>query len=225
MPFTRLILPALLLAAALLSTNAAAAESRDALRTIVSSCLDIHAPDYCKHCPTPRLESPCAQNRGCKETTEIWEETAEYVVIRDRKMCGCAPGFVHGLVIPRARIRGIEEPRRPDGIWGIAWAAARRRIADEDAIALAVNPPGTRSQDQLHLHLVRLRSDARGLFDGSRSARVQKLDEVWSAAAKKAAAAKLTDYGVLVARHPESGFLVLVDEKSPEKVYTRGECE
>jgi CDP-diacylglycerol pyrophosphatase len=223
--YVRAIFPYLLLATALLSERAFAAESRDALLTIISSCLDINAPDYCKHCPAPRPESSCAQNLDCRATTEVWEETAAYVVIRDRKMCGCAPGFVHGLVIPRARIRGVDDPRRPDDIWGIAWATARKRIADDDDIALVVNPAGLRGQDQLHIHIVRLRSDARGSFDGAGSGRVQELDDVWSAAAEKAAAAKLQDYGVLVARDRDGGFLVLVDEKSPEKLYTRWECK
>jgi CDP-diacylglycerol pyrophosphatase len=223
--YARAILPCLLAATFLSSSAAIAAEPRDALLTIVSSCLDIHAPDYCKRCPAPRLESPCARDLDCKATTEVWEETAAYAVIRDRKMCGCAPGFVHGLVISRARIRGVEDPRRPDDIWGIAWAVARERIADEDAIALVVNPPGSRSQDQLHIHIVRLRSDARRRFDGARSGRVQDLDEVWSAAAKKAQAANLRSYGVLVARRRDGGFLVLVDERSPEKLYTLWECK
>ncbi|NTW66246.1 MAG: hypothetical protein HGB21_08080 [Nitrospirae bacterium] len=223
--YVRAIFPYLLLATALLSERAFAAESRDALLTIISSCLDINAPDYCKHCPAPRPESSCAQNLDCRATTEVWEETAAYVVIRDRKMCGCAPGFVHGLVIPRARIWGVEDPQRPDDIWRIAWAMARKRIAEEDAIALVANPPGSRSQDQLHVHIVRLRSDVRGFLDGARSGRVQNLDEVWSAAAKKATAAKLQDYGVLVTRHRDSGFLVLVDAGSPEKLYTSWECK
>lgn len=214
-----------MLAAAFLSENAYAAESRDALFTIVSSCLDTQAPDYCEHCPVPRLESPCGQNRNCEATTEVWEETADYVVIRDRKMCGCAPGFVHGLVIPRTRITGIEDPSRTKNIWGIAWAIARKRIADEDAIALVVNPRRSRSQDQLHIHIVRLRSDGRKRFDGARNTRVWNLDEVWSVAAKKAIATKLQDYGVLVARHRDGGFVVLVDEKSPEKLYTLWECK
>jgi CDP-diacylglycerol pyrophosphatase len=140
-------------------------------------------------------------------------------------MCGCAPGFVHGLVIPRARITGIEDPRCPKNIWGIAWAMTRKRITDEDAIALVVNPRELRSQDQLHVHIVRLRSDARGRFDGARSVRVQDLDEVWSAAAKKNSAPKRQDYGVLVARHRDGGFFVLVDERSPEKLYTLWECK
>jgi CDP-diacylglycerol pyrophosphatase len=102
---------------------------------------------------------------------------------------------------------------------------ARQRISDEDSIALVVNPPGSRSQDQLHIHIVRLRSDARVRLDGERSGRVKNLDEVWSAAAKKANAEKLPDYGILVTRHRDSGFLVLVDEKNPEKLYTLWECK
>ena len=221
----RAVVPYALLAAVFLSESAVAAESRNALLTIVSSCLDIRAPDYCKHCPAPRTESPCARDLDCQATTEVWEETAAYVVIRDKKMCGCATGFVHGLVVPRTRFRGVEDPRRPDDIWGLAWAMARKRIADEDAIALVVNPPGSRSQDQLHIHIVRLRNDARGRFDGAKSGRVQNLDEVWGAAARQAKGAKLQDYGVLVTRHRDSGFLVLVDERSPEKRYTLWECK
>ena len=202
-----------------------AAESRNILATIVSSCLDINAPDYCKLCPAPRIESPCAKNRDCTGTTDVWEETLDYVVIRDLKMCGCAYGFVHGLVIPRARITGIEDPKRPDTIWNIAWAAAGKRIKEEKTIALVVNPRGLRTQDQLHIHIVRLQSDARKRFDRAKSSHVRNLDEVWSAAAKKAAEAKLQDYGVLVALHRDGGFLVLVDERSPEKLYTRWECK
>ncbi len=202
-----------------------AAESRNILATIVSSCLDINAPDYCKRCSAPRLESPCAQNRDCTATTEVWKETAEYVVIRDLKMCGCAPGFVHGLVIPRARITGIEDPKRPDTIWNIAWTAAGKRIAKEDAIALVVNPGGLRTQDQLHVHIVRLQSNARKRFDAAKSVNVRNLNEVWIAAAKKADDMKLQDYGVLVARNRDGSFLVLVNERSPEKLYTQGVCK
>ena len=224
--YPRAILLQLLLATALfIPESADAAESRDALLTIVSTCIDIYAPDYCKHCPAPRLESPCAQNHDCKATTEVWEETADYVVIRDRKMCGCTSSFLHGLVIPRVRITGVEDPRRPDRIWSIAWAIARKRIAEEDTIALVVNPPESRSQDQLHIHIIRLRSDARGRFDEGKSGRVQNLDDVWIAAAKKAKDANLRNYGVLVTLHHDGGFLVLVDERNPEKLFTLWECK
>ncbi len=209
---------------ALFPAHTASAESRDTLWNIVTTCLDIHAPDYCTRCPAPRLESPCARGRDCRATMEVWEETADYAVIRDKKMCGCAPGFVHGLVIPRSRITGIEDPRRPDSIWNIAWAAAQKRIGNASSIALVVNPPGLRTQDQLHVHIVRLRSKAYEHFDAARIARVRSLDNVWSAAANKAATSNLQGYGVLVTRDPEGGFLVVVEEGSPEKLYTQGVC-
>lgn len=222
----RAVLLSLLLAFALsILENANATESRDALLTIVSSCLDIHVSDYCRHCPAPRLESPCAQNLDCNATTEVWEQTDEYVVIRDRKMCGCTSGFVHGLLIPRAQVRGIEDPRRPDNIWNIAWAIAQKHIAEEDTIALVVNPQGSRSQDQLHIHIVRLRKDARRHFDEARSGRLRNINEVWRLASETAKAAHLQDYGVLVTLHRGGGFLVLVDEKNLEKLYTQWECK
>jgi CDP-diacylglycerol pyrophosphatase len=214
----------LFISGAVFLPHAAVAESRDALWNIVTTCLDIHVPDYCKRCPSPRIESPCAEGRDCKATTEVWEETAEYVVIRDRKMCGCAPDFEHGLVIPRSRITGIEDPRRPDSIWSIAWAAAQKRITDDSVIALVVNPPGLRTQDQLHVHIVRLQSAARELFDAARIAQVKSLDDVWKAVAKKAATLNLHSYGVLVTPNLEGGFLVVVETGSPEKMYTKWKC-
>ena len=54
--------------------------------------------------------------------------------------------------------------------------------------------------------------------------KVQSLDDVWRAAAKTAAAAHMKDYGVLVTKDQDSGFLVLVDDKSPEKTYTQWGC-
>jgi len=140
-------------------------------------------------------------------------------------MCGCPKGFIHGLVIPRAQIAGVEDPQRPDGIWRIAWDAAVKRIGDETDIALVVNPSGLRSQNQLHVHIVRLRSDIRRHFNERRIAYVRSLDEVWRVAAKKASAANFGDYGVLVARQRGGEFLVLVEEGSPEKLYTLWTCK
>lgn len=215
----------LLVACTFVSVHTGCAESRDALLNVVTDCLDINAPNYCRKCPSPRLESACAQGRGCKETIEVWEETAAYAVIRDRKMCGCPQGFVHGLVIPRSRVTGVEDPRRPDGIWRIGWNEAVKHIGDEAAIALVVNPARLRTQDQLHVHIVRLQSDIRRRFDEERIVRVQFLDEVWRAAAKKALAMHLKDYGVLVARQGNGDFLVLVEAGSPEKLYTLWQCK
>ena len=204
--------------------GAQTAAHRDVLRDIVTTCIDLHVADYCRVCSLPRIDSPCGRGWGCKDTTEVWEETTDCVAIRDVKMCGCEEDFVHGLAIPRWRVTGVENLKRPDGIWEFAWAVARKRIKEEAAIALAVNPRGQRSQDQLHVHIVRLAPDARQRFAGDRSARVRSLGEVWNAATEKAALAGLKDYGVLVTKQPEDDFLVLIDEESPEKAYTLWNC-
>ena len=207
-----------------LTLSGCAAPSRGGLWQTVATCLDPGIADYCGRCEMPLADTPCAAGRGCAETTEVWAETREFVAIRDGKMCGCPATFVHGLAIPRERITGVEDPRRPDGIWDFAWGVARKRIGDETAIALAVNPQGRRSQDQLHVHIVRLLPDARTRLAGQGVAHVRTLAEVWRTAAKSAEAAGMKGYGVLVAREPDGSFLIRVEEGSPEKMFTRARC-
>jgi CDP-diacylglycerol pyrophosphatase len=75
------------------------------------------------------------------------------------------------LLIPSARISGIEDPAAvaPEavGYFAAAWAAraevesrAGRRLADED-IGLAVNSKPGRTQNQLHIHVGCLRPEVR----------------------------------------------------------------
>lgn len=207
-----------------LSGTSALAASRGALWDTISNCLDITALDYCKVCQMPRTESVCPGHTGCEDRLEVWSESNNYIALRDRKMCGCPDGFVHGLVIPHAPVTGVEDPKRPSGIWRFAWEVARKRISDDLAIALAVNPAQYRSQDQLHVHIVRLQKDARLRFDKLFLARVGSLDQVWSVAREKAQAQHLDDYGVLVAAHPEGGYLILIDQENTEKKYTEATC-
>jgi len=197
---------------------------RTLLWGIVANCLDTSGAEYCATCRWPRVDSPCPRRDACRETTEVWAESADFAVLRDAKMCGCPSGFVHGLAIPRARVTGVEDPRRPDGIWAFAWTTARARMGDHPAIALVVNPRAQRSQDQLHVHLLRLRDDARHLIAQRPADRVAGLDQVWKVAAQRAAASGLTDYGVLVTSHQEGGFVVVVEKESPEKLYTEWHC-
>jgi CDP-diacylglycerol pyrophosphatase len=194
--------------------------SRDTLWNIVSTCMETGAADYCTACVAPRVEAGC--NRSCRDTTQVWAESKQFVVIRDRKMCDCPDDFVHGLALPRTRVKGVEDPARPDGIWAYAWAAAERRMPEND-IALAVNPQGKRDQDQLHVHIVRV---VRGSLptDPKRVARVDSLGKVWYTAARKAAALGWKDYGFLVTRSPDNGFLVVIDDGSPEHKFTRAKC-
>ncbi len=213
-----------LLLAVSFAATAQAAGSRDVLWEIVTSCLDPGVAGYCANCRWPRTETSCAAGLSCKQNTEVWAESEAFVILRDRKMCGCPDTFVHGLVVPRARVAGVEDPRRPVGIWGYAWAEAMKRIADRPNAALVVNPAGKRGQDQLHVHILRLRPDARQRFAKLPSARISVLEEVWGAAARSAAQAGLADYGILVASHPQGGFVVLVDPDSPENDYGVERC-
>jgi CDP-diacylglycerol pyrophosphatase len=215
---------ALLLGVALLGVAGCASAGPDVLWGIVTTCIDPGAPDYCSQCQAPRTETPCGQNRSCRDTTQVWAETPDFVAIRDHKMCDCPKEFVHGLAIPRARVTGVEDPKRPDGIWEFAWQQAASRIADDRAIALAVNPISRRSQNQLHVHIVRLRSDARQGIDQDHPTHVDNLKDVWSTAETSAQAAGLDDYGVLVAKDSNGGFLVVVDKGSPEGDFTEGRC-
>jgi CDP-diacylglycerol pyrophosphatase len=204
-----------------LSAPAFAADKRDILWEIVSTCMDCGVKDYCSTCVAPRVEADC--KHSCKETSEVWSESTQFVVIRDRKMCDCPEGFVHGLAIPRTRVTGVEDPARPDGIWSYAWSTAARRIP-ENEIALAVNPRGNRSQDQLHVHLVRVIREKLPA-DPRRIVQVDNLASVWKVAAGKAAELAWQDYGVLVVKGAENGYLVVIDEGSTEHKFTRARCQ
>ena len=138
-------------------------------------------------------------------------------------MCGCPPDFVHGLALPLDPIRGVEDPRRPAGIWQFAWDAARQRM-DAAAIALVVNPARYRSQDQLHVHLLRLRPGAGQALRDNLAGHVKDLADVWPVAARAAAARGLDDYGVLVAQEPGDMFQVVVTAASPEAAFTEWQC-
>lgn len=196
----------------------------DILWRIVSECLDPTVADYCSYCGWP-IEGECRGATTCEATTLVWAESPEHVAIRDIKMCGCPASFVHGLALPRARVTGVEDPRRPETIWPFAWAAARARIADEREIGLAVNPSDARTQHHLHVHLVRLTAGARERLATAATARVDALERVWEVAARRAASAGLGRYGVLVVREESGpGYLVAVGPQGPEGLFTVSSC-
>jgi hypothetical protein len=202
---------------------ATADTSPETLHRIVELCLDTNDPRYCARCRDPQA-GYCNLDYPCSRTTQVWALTQEYVAVRDTKMCRCAPGFVHGLALPRFTVAGVEDPRRPDGIWRFAWDVAREHIAQEEEIALAVNPPALRTQDQLHVHLVRLLPGARGRVDALQPVRVERLEEVWPAATEHAASRQIPSYGVIVVRGSDGGWLVGAVSDSPEASFTRARC-
>jgi CDP-diacylglycerol pyrophosphatase len=199
------------------------AAGRDVLLEIVANCVDASAPDYCGRCRWPRADSACGRPDECRKTTEVWNLSEGFAAIRDVKMCGCPAGFVHGLALPRNRVTGVEDPRRPAGIWQFAWETAQARI-EASAVALVVNPAGRRSQDQLHVHLLRLRPGMEAEIHDNLAGTVRDLGEVWNTAAQNAAARGLADYGVLVTRQAGVEFQVVVTAGSPETAFTEWEC-
>jgi len=207
-----------------LTPSASAAGNRNALWRIVEHCLDSTAANYCKTCPTPVEGSTCAQGASCLGTIQVWNRTPDYVAIRDSKACGCPANFVHGLAMPLKPVSGQAEGGRPDGIWEFAWQTAETRIHDSLQIALIVNPPAWQSQDQLHVHILRLRSNARDRL-GAKAVRLPNLASVWSSAKELAKEASLHDrYGVLVLRGTDGGYLLVADTAPLESVYAEGRC-
>lgn len=92
-----------------------------------------------------------------------------------------APGSpTHIILVPTARIPGIEDPLLQHAPYGALWPAAlaARRFVREGAsfpvppaaVALAVNADATRSQDQLHIHAECLRPALLAAVRGERGA-------------------------------------------------------
>ena len=193
------------------------------LLEIVQQCLRTDKPDYCEHCRAPQQIANCTGKTSCRATSEVWAENPEFVAIRDIKMCGCPPDFVHGLVMPKATVTGIEDSRRPDSIWTFSWQVALERLKTHE-IALAVNPLTKRTQNQLHVHVVRLRPG----FHDKQSQHVvvttRDLNAVWRLAQQAADERKMPEYGVLVSAAPNGEFLVTLTSQSPEGQFTQAVC-
>ena len=190
----------------------------DILLHIVSQCVDPSKANYCSQCMLPRRDANCGVSE-CKKTNEVWALNTQYAAIRDIKMCGCPAEFIHGLAMPREVITGVEDLN-----WQFAWDIATERI-ELDSIALVVNPKSQRTQNQLHIHLVRLDENARTHLSQYLPVQVNNLESIWATAANAARAKGLDDYGVLVAQSSSSGYMVVVTPNSPEAAFTIWKCE
>jgi len=217
------LLTLLVLAAPLQSAKALEVARSDMLLHIVEECTNTQKPGYCEKCLAPQRQAMCVNHNTCKATSEIWTETSEFVAMRDIKMCGCPKQFLHGLVLPKARVTGIEDPKRTEAIWQFAWDIARQRL-DTNEIALAVNPPSRRSQNQLHVHLVRLKPGINTDSFGNVTVRTQNLTNVWAVASESALKHQLKEYGLLVTSDQQGGYLVVLTQDSPEMLYTQAYC-
>jgi len=195
----------------------------DILLNIATQCINPKTQHYCNQCVSPRIDSSCGNPQDCKNTTEIWSENEQFVSIRDIKMCGCSKDFIHGLTMPRSEVTGIEDIRRQEEIWQFAWETSKK-IIEPDLIALVVNPKSHRSQNQLHVHLVRIDPKVKNKFNAYIFTYVKNLDHVWETAGKLAAKNSLIDYGILVTRATSNQFTVLITPNSPESEFTIWKC-
>jgi hypothetical protein len=223
--------------------------NRDALWTIAQCLAD-----------KPLAARPVSPLEACG--TQVLAAQAplasDSVVIEDRKMSKCPAnagakqsqpesfGYVHALAMPLYKMTGVEQTeRRPEGIWSLAWMTGVEYIKDTSELALVANPKAQdqfRSQDQLHIHIVKLKPGAKKDILESRGARrveptyVDSLvgidAPVWKAAEENAAklAAKLgmpaglssKAYGVAVVYDESRGkFAVVAVDESPERLFTQ----
>lgn len=238
-----------LLVVALLAGGGAGAQAqgdRNILWKIVSNCLGSSAALRSGECIAPRQAVPLAEMvfatpaeaaRACRRGTEVWGEVPDrFVVFRDIKMCACPDnrGFVHGLAIPYARVTGVEADNRPDGIWQLAWDTGLAKVGagQKTLLGLAVNPMRQRSQDQLHVHIVRLRDDYLQRLKAHpeyvlREVRLRDLSRLWhEAPLPEDKAVRFKDFGVLVTSDGGDGYVVRITHPkiSPEGEYTEYAC-
>jgi CDP-diacylglycerol pyrophosphatase len=177
--------------------------------------------------------------RGCEQTVYVWARDPDrrFVVIRDLKMCQSRrevhdPQFVHGLLIPIEHVCGVEDRKLYEDsfaylrtMWKLAWQTALRRLPAEE-IALVVNAPTLRSEDHLHIHIVR--RNGVGLPQ-QWVQHLVNLDDVWGEAETFARSRGITDrnYSILVCKS-DGGFEMLVEarrpvnQQNPERKYTQG---
>ena len=139
------------------------------------------------------------------------------------KMCGCPDDFVHGLVLPKATITGVEDPKKPNSIWAFSWRTAVSRIPAED-VALVVNPRLRRTQNQLHVHLVRLKPGSRSLIAGHLVGETRDPLAIWHIAQRAADAQEMDDFGVLVFKTDSGNFGIVIASDSPEGLYAQAVC-
>ncbi|MFM7523606.1 MAG: CDP-diacylglycerol diphosphatase [Betaproteobacteria bacterium] len=213
----------ILLVFQVLGSHVYAAAPSDTLLHIVQRCIDLDKPNYCGQCRLPQLTAGCPVAPTCKGTIDLWAEDEEYVAMRDIKMCGCPEDFVHGLVLPKATITGVEDPKRPDSIWLFSWRVGISKIPAPD-LALVVNPRLRRTQNQLHVHLVKLKPESRSLVSGGIVGETGDLSSVWRIAQKAADQVNMSDFGIMVVEKSRGNFGVVISSDSPESLYTQAVC-
>jgi CDP-diacylglycerol pyrophosphatase len=152
------LLALLALALASAAAGPAQAANPDALWHIIH---DRCVPDYESHAnPAP-----------CAAVVLPQGEPSGWVLLKDLE------GVAQYLLMPTQKITGIEDPAilapGEPNFFAEAWKARDLTAAKlghplpRDATSLAINAPGGRSQNQLHIHIDCLRTDVRATLDGA----------------------------------------------------------
>lgn len=204
-------------------TNVYPQTKRDLLLGIADKCLDPSTQNYCSTCTIPRTDSTCTAEPQCRTSLEIWSLNSEFTSFRDIKMCGCGPEFIHGLTIPIKPITGVEDPLRPNSIWNYAWNVGATKIPDSE-MALVVNPKNKRSQDQLHVHMLRYIPERINEMNAYLAGQINDLNLVWGTAQRYADSKDWKDYGVLVIKSSPSSFSLFVTPFNSEHAFTNYKC-
>jgi CDP-diacylglycerol pyrophosphatase len=206
------------------------ATNPDALWEIVGGCIAGRHADYCA---CPAFARSCCDDPHRLDRDVVWARNAAFVAIQDMKACGCAASFVAGLALPRTRVSGIEDPRRPEGIWPFAWQVAKARIRNEREIALVMNPKTMRTQQQMHVHILRLQPGERARLDalpagvetdGAVVLPLASLQAVFAVAIAAVGVDHFGDHGILVARAPTNGFRAVITDRTSPQRFTLNDC-
>ena len=121
----------------------------------------------------------------------------QYLLLQGKKMSDChVNATTHGvpptsqyidlLVLPLTKVTGVEDQHRPNGIWQQAWTIAQSYLPDNGLIVLAANPRHYRTQDQLHIHILRQQPGIINYVNKLKPIYISSLsgavDPVWAAA-------------------------------------------
>jgi len=198
----------------------------DALWNLISLC--VNAP-VSKYCECPAMIKTCCGDPDTPDASVVWSLNDDYLVIRDLRQCGCQKGFITAITMPRMKVTGIEDTKRPEGIWRFSWDAAARVIPESSEIGLTINPQGRRSQNQMHIHIQRIKSETRKWFDdpalrkdaiGKYNLIFIDLDDlggVFKAVGEKVGSSRMKDTGILAVKSRNAGYQAMITfDKSPE---------
>lgn len=133
------------------ATGMASVFNRDALWAVVGLCV-LNQTKLQNPAPCAEVNLANGEENGSAILKDLWGKT-------------------QFLLIPTRRVTGIEDPligaRALPNYWAAAWSARRlveERLGKElprNAIGMAINSVGSRSQDQLHIHIDCVRPDVR----------------------------------------------------------------